>query len=143
MKLLLQDDKYVDRRFINFVIKQMQLFLIEHINDEQLYIFNKLFLESEISQEILAYPLNNFDIRNFIYIALNNLIYRKIKGNYIIEINPNKYINNLNVAYICKLLNYGNNEIRGYPIFTNCFEYILRNINSFYNIYLRDTIVLW
>lgn len=42
---------------------------------------------------------------------------------------------------VCQLINYGNMELRPFPVFTYVFEYVANNISDLYNEYLSGIIV--
>ena len=72
--------------------------------------------------------------RNIIQNAANNLVFKKFQGEIIITINNTKKFSNTNAKLydLCKLINYGTFSVKGYPIFTEAFNYVSDNIEILY-----------
>lgn len=77
--------------------------------------------------------------KEIIYSAAFNIRYMKSGQDYTIYIDNNQKIfgTNAKLYSICKLINYGNMQMQGYPIFTNTFNYIADNIQILYLRYQR------
>ena len=73
------------------------------------------------------------DIKTILIYGINHLHYTETSEKIIIKMNY--YLNCPNIDAklydICKLVNYGNLNIKGYPIFTNVFKHILNNIDFY------------
>lgn len=69
--------------------------------------------------------------------CLDALIYQIIDDTFIIiRFNPNLYIvNNIKVETLVKLINFGDLEHKGYPIFTETFTSIASEISDYVTLY--------
>lgn len=74
---------------------------------------------------------------HIISIALKSLIIHKHQDNYQITINPNIFIPGINAKLydVCALINYGNLDITGYPIFDKAMEKLSLFIPMLYRRY--------
>lgn len=80
--------------------------------------------------------------KEIIYKGANLIRVREIPKKFIIEINPNVIMPGVKakkVVTLCKLINYGNMEIKGYPIFSDTFTMIAENINAYIDLYAIQT----
>lgn len=70
----------------------------------------------------------------------SNLDHIKSESSFYIRINPNIYVPGLDrvkLESICKTINFGTQEIAGYPIFTETFDYFAEHIQEYLDRYLR------
>ena len=77
--------------------------------------------------------------KEIIWIAVNNLIFKSFPSIKVIEINPTILVPNLDnikLVSICKLINYGNQEIAGYNIFSSSFDSVKDNLQKYIDQYL-------
>ena len=128
MQLRLDCSSKVDSGFINFLIKQIKEYVKSIVDLKRLSVFDK-YLSDELGITDTALDIIN--------LALNNLCYKKSSKSYIISINNNTNLQN-NVAKlydVCKLINFGNLQISGYPIFTKTFNYFEKNANIYLSLY--------
>jgi hypothetical protein len=78
--------------------------------------------------------------KEIIMYGVSNLRVLKLPQKFIIEINPNAFMFGLNstkIEKLCRLINYGNASIKGYPIFSRVFSEVAENIDSYVETYLR------
>lgn len=77
--------------------------------------------------------------KEIIYKGADSLRVVELPQKFLIEINP-KYkmpgVENKKVLTLCKLINYGNAEMKGYPIFSNIMSDIADNINAYIDLYM-------
>lgn len=79
-----------------------------------------------------------FSGRDIFIAGTNSLTLTKyVDGNITITIDPNViyYGTTIKLLTLLKFLNYGNGSYRGYPIFTDTFDYIMKNIDAIYKLY--------
>lgn len=126
------NDNHFDDYFIKWLIDLIKFKLLIYLNHEKLTQFNNDFNQKlELNKEI--------DIKKVVLVSINTLRYRKINNVYIIEIGNDKInYNGLNLNTICKLLNYGNTELKSFPIYSNVFNDIKSNIVEYYKQYLDE-----
>ena len=90
------------------------------------------------SKEFLKMSNNTIiSSRQVIVMGMTNLTHKRYETNTHIFINPN--INypgtNLRIVDLCKIINYGNMSIDGYPILTMTFDYVQSNIGKYIDRY--------
>ena len=111
-------------RFINFLIKIIKNGVITKLSLNKLKMWDK-YLDT-INK-------NHESAKEIILISLSELVYI-IEDNYIIiTINNNYVLSKLHLKLIdaIKLINFGNMEIKGYPIISDTFQYIEKNIKGY------------
>lgn len=132
-------NKHIDDYFIEWLIDRIRFEILGNIDEEQLNNFN-----SVVNQQQLFKRVDNrnikFDIRKAIVMSLQNIRYRKIKNVYIIEISSDTIYPHylVKLSTLCKLLNYGNVNIKGYPIYTEAFTRVKSNLRGYYKQYLME-----
>ena len=138
MKLLITTEKelLLTSDFSIWLIKEIrkQLLLdidLKHIKAWQLY------LEKLLADKIL--PKQKLSADAIILQGINSLEYILTDNSVEISVNNKITIPNLNqvkLISIIKLINYGNNDIKGYPIFTDTFNYFAENIDAYIDKYI-------
>lgn len=76
--------------------------------------------------------------KEIIFKGASLLRVRKLPKKFIIEINPNIMMPGVKmkkVVTLCKLINYGNQDIKGYPIFSNILTMVAENIGAYIDLY--------
>ena len=132
----------MSNRFIYWLLRFIKFQLIKNIDNRKVNYFNELVNEQKLFKKNNSRIKENFDIRKAILISLNNLQVHKIKNVYIIRIPDNIMFPNYDVSIstACKLFNYGNSEILGFPLYTKIFNNINNNIDNYYKLYLKQTL---
>lgn len=79
----------------------------------------------------------NINSNHIISIALKSLMIYNHQDNYQITINPNIFVPGINAKLydICALINYGNLDITGYPIFDKAMEKLSSFVPMLYRKY--------
>lgn len=133
-------NKYIDDYFIEWLIDIIRHKIILQIDNKRIHIFNDIVNDNEIFNKVNPNINVKFDVRKAIILALNSMRYRRIKNVYIIDIGNNILFPNYQVKLdtVCRLLNYGNTQIKGYPIFTQVFNDIRKNLVQYYQEYLDE-----
>ena len=138
MKLLITTDKklLLNHEFCDWLIMQIRKKILLDINIKKVAIW-QLYLEKILADKIL--PKQKISADNIILQGINNLEY--IYTDYSIEISVNNKINIQNLDQvklisIIKLINYGNKDIVGYPIFIDTFNYFAENIDAYIDKYI-------
>ena len=111
-------------RFINFLIKIIKNRVITKLSLNKLKMWDK-YLDT-INK-------NHESAKEIILISLSELVYI-IEDNYIIiTINNNYVLSKLHLKLIdaIKLISFGNMEIKGYPIISDTFQYVEKNIKGY------------
>ena len=98
---------------------------------------NDKFIYKNTTEEILnEFKTKNikFDARKIIFMSLNKLRVTKTKDHYIIGIDRKALCPGYNLSFeeICRIINYGTIDIKGFPIYTNAFEHVLNNLKKYF-----------
>lgn len=122
--------------FIRWLINLYKTLIIIYINTDKLMAFNNYIDENEIYKKRYINS-DEFNVKNAIIGVLNNITYREIKDGYLISLHTNKPFPThiASMTDICKLLNDGNLNFKGYPIFTTMFKHISDNLQQYKNQY--------
>lgn len=127
----------LDLDFGKWLIKRIQEKFILAIDENKLKRWDKFFEESDEYKSIYRKKILTKDI---LIVGIRNLICRKFPQKLIIHINNNLFVPGLDrvrIETVCKLINFGNTEIKGYPIFTEVFGEVADNIHDYINEYLK------
>lgn len=120
------------RGFAEHLIKFIRIRILATLDTRKLKMWNSYISSlDEYKSDVL---IDGVDCEKIIYLGINNLVYKIMPEKIIIEINPNIYITGLDhvsVEKSCKMINYGTAEMIPYPIFTNTFDYVAKNISRF------------
>ena len=129
-------------RFIRWLLRLIRFQILKNIDNRKIHYFNNIINENNIFSKNNPRIKEDFDIRKAIIISLNNLQFYRIKNVYIIRIPDNIIFPNYNVSVstACKLFNYGNTQIQGYPLYSTVFNSIRDNIDIYYKMYLKQTL---
>ena len=128
-------DKTQDNElFSNWLLKVVRHEIISNLNPRKLSVYEEYIKESNIFN-MSQKTLNNFKIINVIYIFIRTLRKDTFKHTYIYSFNEHIKYDNVTYYEICKLVNYGNSEIKGYPFITNVLSNIQKNIKEYEHIY--------
>ena len=136
MRIVIEDINPLDlEEFASYLIVQAKQNFLRDLDPSQLVRFQN-FLEKHCSFFKKAAMKNKitYNIKNIAIGAISNLELHISHGACVIRINPNVWVLNLPIKYvtIAKLINYGNTATAAYPIFTQVFEEIERNLSEYY-----------
>lgn len=138
MKLEIEyKDSSLDRKFGNWLILIIQKLIQSSINDKKLLKWDKYI--SENFNHLYSKKVTSKDI---ILAGIKDLVCDDTDSKLIIKISTNHFIQGLDrvrIETLCRLINYGNTEIKGYPIFTDTFDDIADNISVYVRKYLEET----
>ena len=125
MKLLLEENKYINKNFIKWLIKMIRTLIIININKRKLKS-----IENYINDNNIFNLNNKIDLFKIILQISRNIIYYKYKNTFYIMINPKVFAigTNIKLIDICKFITYGNNEIQAYHLIINIFYEKHQNI---------------
>ena len=133
----------IDKHFIRWLLPLIKYKILKDINNPQIKHFNQLVSESNLLD---TYKNNNieFDARRIILMSINNLRYTEHKDVFIIEIDNNKKVPGYSITLenLCKIINFGTLDIKGFPIYTNAFNHIVVNLKAYYGKYYYSS-SLW
>lgn len=135
MKLLLEENKYINKNFIKWLIKMIRTLIIININKRKLKS-----IENYINDNNIFNLNNKIDLFKIILQISRNIIYYKYKNTFYIMINPKVFAigTNIKLIDICKFITYGNNEIQAYHLIINIFYNIKYNIKYYISRYIIE-----
>lgn len=137
MHLEIKDpDNLLDNKFIIWLKTKIRNKILADLDTDKLIKWDNYFNDNPVYKSIYKKQIQSIDI---ITAGASNLIHSDQDELINICINPNVYtpgLDRIKLLTICKLINYGNQELSGYPIFTNTFEYFSDNIQKYVNLYL-------
>lgn len=129
MRILIQSNDVYTANFVKFSIRWIRTYGISSINKKKLLKSTKYF------QTILKDDtISSYDI---VVTGFRNLVFRRIRDGFIIEINPNipYKMTNAKLDVLCKTIDQGNLELKQYPIFTDTFQFYCDKIKEVYQIF--------
>ena len=137
MELVIFDtEQKYDEDFLEYLRKYIILNIIGNINKKKLisseiYINQYTDITTIFKKYISSYDVVVSGASNIVYRIYNNKIVFNIDSTAIFPGTSAK-LNDL-----CKLINYGNLVVQGYPIFTDTFEYFEKNIDDYYDNFIN------
>ena len=138
MKLKIIDpDNILDKSFINWLCIQIRNEVIANINLKKLDNWDQYFNSETVYKSIYKKRIST---RDLIVAGISNLYYQVSEDGFWISINPTKLtpgLDRIKLETICKVINYGNRQIIGYPIFTDTFQNIADNITDYVQKYQK------
>ncbi len=127
---LIVDNKYVTMSFIKFLKRRMLGWVALNLNRKRLTIFDEYFKSSDFIR-----LSNNVTVssRQVIIMSMTNLIHKRYDTVTHIFVNPNICYpgTNIKLVDLCKIINFGNMSVEGYPIFTETFDHFHNNITKY------------
>lgn len=138
MQLQITDSNDVlTKHFGEWLIERIQEKFSASIDDNKLKRWDKFFEDAPQYKSIYKKKILTKDI---LVTGIRNLVCQQSSSFLSIRIDNNKFVPGLDrvkVDSICKLINYGNQDIKGYPIFTDTFEHFAASIHDYVDEYLN------
>lgn len=139
MRIVIPITENYDEAFIDWLVMQIKSEMISSIVPKKF----KPFIAYQQSQQVFKSKQPELEEIDFIRVVLQGIelySYRKAKTVWIIEMQHDKlhrgYLNK--VSSICKFINYGLLDLKGYPIFTNVLNRVSAYLSSYYNRFLLE-----
>ena len=135
-------DKNIDFNddFVEWLLEHIRYKLLSYIKPRKLQRL-KQHIINDNPFELSLKELNALNIDSVLIYGIKHLRYKEVKSHYIFYIDANlivKNTNNLKVSTLCKLINYGDLKVRGYPIFSNTFKFVAANVTRYYAQYIEQ-----
>lgn len=123
--LLIVDNKDITESFIPYLKNRMLRHICFILDDSKLIRFDEYFKSNEFTKDITS--------KHIIMLAMSNLQHKRYDENTHIFINPNITYpgTSIKIVDLCKVINFGNLSVEGYPIFTMTFDHFSRNIKKY------------
>ena len=138
MQLEISDPKnLLDRSFILWLKVKIRDKILADLDLKKLIVWDKYLNENNVYKSIYKKQINTRDI---IVAGAMNLDFSKSESNFMIYINRNIFtpgLDRIKLESICKLINFGDLRIKGYPIFTDTFDYFAESIQDYIDSYLH------
>mgnify|MGYP003320578120 CR=1 FL=1 len=132
-------NQFVTLDFGNWLIPYIKSKIISSIDKSKLIAWDTYFNETESIKKLYKKAPKTFDI--IVFIA-NNLECSGVDGEISITVSNTVFIpgfDRFRADIAAKLINYGNLEIHGYSIITDCFNHFATNIDD----YVKSYYILW
>lgn len=126
--------------FLNWLRPKIRDKIIADINPNKLKLWDNFFNNQPLYKNIYKKKISTLDL---LIAGANNLRYQKSANGYYYEINPNIYLpgyTDIKLNAACKAINFGNQEMAAYPIFTETFNYFNAHIDEYMNAYLLGSL---
>ena len=141
MRLEIEDSTnlLLNKSFGSWLIDEIQRVVKNSINESKLRPWDK-FIKEEY-EHLYSKKITGYDT---IMYGLDNLVCDLVSNKLVIKISTNQFIPGLHrvrVDTLCRLINYGNTSIKGYPIFTDAFNIIADNIDILAKEYLEGNLI--
>lgn len=136
MKLRIYDESgSIDTDFGWWLIPKISSAIISSINMRKLDRWNTYINETS---DISRLYTRKYKVEDIIIFACNNLVCKGTPGEIYIEINP--VINapgfdRIKLSSICKMINFGVQGVKEYPLFTSVFKEFKSNITDYVRMY--------
>lgn len=125
----------IDDGFIEFIIKRIfPSRLLSILDERKLSAWDEYLFEEKKGNFNLG---NLKSTKDVIKCGISNLTYTTYGGDYIIRISDVAVISGTmtKILPVCKLIEYGNTEIAGYPIFSKVIDKIKSELELYHNMY--------
>ena len=137
MQLQIEDPKnLLQADFINWLKVKIRDKIISDIEDKKLIVWDEYLNTNSAYVSIYKKKISSKDI---IIAGAANLEFSKSESTFSIFINRNVFtpgLDRIKLETICKLINFGDLQIKGYPIFTDTFDYFAESIHDYVDRYL-------
>jgi len=125
--------------FIKYLLKRLIYIYAYCVDDDKLKVlenyFNsdscRIFDDSDL-------PVNIYKI---IECILSNLVIVEYNNKYVIKVNPNAKYLDIKVDILNKIINNGNLQVKGYPLFKRISTHINNNIDKYLNKYITTGLI--
>lgn len=142
MRILIPVTTHYAEDFIQWLVKHIKSQILLSLDLRNLYPAtmyqkkHKLFKAHDDSQKAL-------DFTAAIQQGVSLITYRQVKDNWIIEVPQNNPYNGYftTIYTLCKFVDSGCNELRGYPIFTKTFKGVAANVSKYYAQFLQEFVL--
>ena len=129
MKLVISKDTVQDIQFLRFLIDYIRVYLVEHIDRNKEKAWNQFFNSSN--------ELSGVTLKQVVGESLKYLTVTEYQYSFEITIKTEEKLRGTNAKLyeVCKLINYGNLSIIGYPIYTDAFHYFEKHLSDYMDKY--------
>jgi len=126
----------LDVHFARWLVRQIKQELIQKVNPMKLQKWDD-YLNSGEAFEIIN--VNRVSSKDIVMNGIRNIVYELSPYTLTVCIDRNQKVfgfNNVKLETVCKLINYGNTSISGYPLFSEEFNEVSENIGTYIDRYV-------
>lgn len=138
MRLEIQDKRNeLDFRFGMWLIRQIQMKFRASLDRRKLVAWDKFFEESTEYNSLYGAKISTY---NILMSSIKCLTCLDTPDKIIIQLNPNQFVPGLDrvkVDSVIRLITFGNQSIKGYPIFTDVLQHFADNIGEYIDMYVE------
>lgn len=127
----------IDRNFVTWLTDIIRDQVKFSINGLKLIVWDE-YLNKEGTLDFTT--RKSITAKELIEQGADNFIIKDVPNKFIIQINNNINVNGLKstkLETLCRLINFGNTSIKGYPIFTDTFHNVEEHIDDYVEIYYK------
>lgn len=139
MKLEIEyKENTLNKDFGNWLISIITDSIKKELDEKKLINLDK-YIEENFNH-LFKKPVTSKDI---IFAGLKELVCDDDSSKLIIKISSHKFMQGLDrvrIETLCRLINFGNTSVKGYPIFTDTFTIIANDITIYVEKYLRENL---
>ena len=144
MRLIVLENPEYDDNFIEWLLERVKGEIVKSINVKKLRSFDIIQNNLNIFTPRYKSKSLNVDFVKTVFTGVKLLTYKKVKNAWIIYmkedvVHPYYFAT---IYSLCKFVNYGRNDIKGYPIFTKAFNRVSAQITKYYKMYLRELLLI-
>lgn len=136
MRLQIQDpENSLDRDFGFWLINRIKQHFNAELDPRKLVAWDRFFDESD---EFVSVYGTKISSQYLLRAAASNLILRKLPDSLEIFVNKNLFapgLDRVKLDTVCRLITFGNQSVKGYPVLLNTFQYFVDNINYYIDLY--------
>lgn len=128
--------------FIEWLIGKIQYIILRDIDWKKLKPFSDYQEHTKLFNPMNTHQ-KKIDFHEVVMLGIQNLSYIQVKDTWIISIKqdisyPGYYAR---VYDICKFINYGLLQVKGYPIFTEAFNTVNNDLSKYYSMFLAELVL--
>lgn len=136
MKLTIPLLKEMTDGFLVFLKQHIYEYIESHIDEDRCNLIDEYIKSSNIYTEQFK---KQFSCKDIILCGQRNIVCKESKGCIVFEVDEEScFISNgikIKIQGLCKLINYGNMEIKGLGIFDKAFQFVQGNLKTYMFMY--------
>ena len=128
-------DKTEDNEdFSNWLLQVLEDEMMANLDHRRLYKYEEYIKQTNIF-DFGDSAIKNFNLVNIVYIFIKTLRKDTFKDTYLYTFNDHLKYDTATYYAICKFINYGNSEIKGYPFIVDILSNVQNNIEDYQEIF--------
>lgn len=135
MRLRIEDPmNELDLTFGFWLMRKIKQHFNASLDPQKLIQWDKFFSESEEFVSIYG----KISSQHLMRVAISNLMLKKLPDSIEIFVNKNLFapgLDRVKLDTVCRLITFGNQSVKGYPVLLNTFQYFVDNINYYIDLY--------